>query len=311
MTNQQPDIVAVGHIVHETICFPDCTVGPVLGGPPAYSLVTAAKLGVATGIVTKIGDDFPPSLLSVFGQVGIDMTGICRCAHSTKSELFYDAQGNKEIRFPSRADCIGVEDFPSTYRSCQMVYVCTMEDDIALADLPAVAKLGQRAAIDLGGYGGVHMSKARRAQIDDLPAYATMAARCFDFVKASEEDCRALFGPGHPAEYARRLLAGNPQAVLITLGGEGVIVATPEDCLHVPALTGNPVDVTGGGDAFMGGFLSEYLRCGDVLTSAVFASATALCVIEKTEGITPDRMPTREQVRNRIKAEQTEFVLVE
>ena len=50
----------------------------------------------------------------------------------------------------------------------------------------------------------------------------------------------------------------------------------------------------------MGGFLSEYLRCGDLLESAIFGSATALCVIEKTGGVLPQRMPTEEQVRSRI-----------
>ena len=74
-----PQLVALGHIVCETIYFPDRTLGPVLGSPPAYSLVAAARQGISCGIVTKIGDDFPKNLLATFDQVGLDTQGILNC----------------------------------------------------------------------------------------------------------------------------------------------------------------------------------------------------------------------------------------
>ena len=84
-------------------------------------------------------------------------------------------------------------------------------------------------------------------------------------------------------------------------GVEGLFGGHPS--WHVPPLKGNPVDVTGGGDTFMGGFLSEYLRCRDVMASAIFGCATALCVIEKTGGVSPERMPTEQQARARVNAD--------
>ena len=122
------DFVAVGHIVHETIFFPDRTLGPVLGSPPAYSSVTAARQGMLTGIVTKIGDDFPPELLATFEKAQVDTQGIGKGPASTCSHLIYDAKGNKEIRFPSRAEPIWADDIPDVYHRCRMIYVCTMED---------------------------------------------------------------------------------------------------------------------------------------------------------------------------------------
>ena len=300
MDVEKPDLVAAGHIVQEMIYFPDRTVGPVLGSPPAYSLVAAARLGICTGIVTKVGRDFPDNLLEVFKQAGVDTQGIVVCEKSTCSELIYRSDGSKEIRFPSRASPITADDFPASYRGCRMVYVCTMEDDVPVDELGRVAALGQVSAIDLGGYGGVHMSKQRRAEIADIPAFASESAAHFDFVKASDEDCRTIFGDGSAEDFARTLLRGRTRAVLITMGSQGVLVGTDDGCRHVPALPGNPVDVTGGGDAFMGGFLSEYLRGGDVRQSTVFGSATALCVIEKTGGVVSSRMPMEDEVRRRI-----------
>jgi len=43
---QKLDLVAIGHLIKETIKFPHKTIGPVLGSPVAYSSVAAARLGV-------------------------------------------------------------------------------------------------------------------------------------------------------------------------------------------------------------------------------------------------------------------------
>ena len=294
------DLIGVGHIVHETIYFPDRTIGPVLGSPPAYSLVVAAQLGTRCGLVTKIGPDFPDHLLATFSEVGIDTGGVIDCGRSTCSELTYDAQGNKEIKLPCRADDILAHDIIPAYHGCRMIYVCTMDDDVPIDQLEAAVARGEKSAIDLGGYGGVHMGAKRRSEIESVPEFAKEAAEHFDFVKASDEDCRKIFGEADRREYGRWLLTGKAEASLITLGSEGALVTTREGCWLVPPLEGEPIDATGGGDTFMGGFLSEYLRCGKVIPSTIFGSATALCVIEKTGGVSPKRMPTEVDVRNRI-----------
>ena len=58
------EVVTIGHILNETIIFVDGgRKGPVLGSPAAYSSVVTARLGVKTGIVTKVGSDAPAQLL--------------------------------------------------------------------------------------------------------------------------------------------------------------------------------------------------------------------------------------------------------
>lgn len=301
MTEARFDLIAAGHIVNEMIYFPDRTIGPVLGGPPAYSLVASAMQGTKTGLVTKIGDAFPAHLLETFKRANVDTLGMATCSTSSQSELVYDKNGNKEIRFPSRADYINASDVPEAYKNCRMIYICTMEDDVQLDQIPEITRLGKESAVDLGGYGGVHMGKKRRSQIPGVSDYALEVASHFDFVKASDEDCYSIFGnKAEIASYGNSLLGSKTKAVLITLGAKGVFVCTPDWKRLIPALPGQPIDATGGGDSFMAGFLSEYLRCGDVLQSAVFGSATALCVIEKTGGVKPERMPTEVQARARI-----------
>ncbi len=57
------NVVAIGHVLNETIVFADGRrKGPVLGSPAAYSSTATARLGVPTGVVTKVGRDVSADL---------------------------------------------------------------------------------------------------------------------------------------------------------------------------------------------------------------------------------------------------------
>lgn len=293
----KPDLVCIGHIVQEMIYFPDEVKGPVLGSPPAYASVAAAMQGTKTGVVTKIGPDMPDELLKPFIEAGVDTCGIIMTGRTTATELIYDKNGNKEIRYPSKADPIVAGDVPQLFRDCRMVYICTMDNDVTPNDIPAVVALGELSAVDLGGYGGVHMSKANRKACPDLAALATGVAANFDIVKASDEDAAAIFGWDDPDRAAKIWLDGGSDVVVITAGSKGAIVYTSKGKSVIPPLPIKAIDTTGGGDTFMAGFLSEYLRSADPVKSAQWGSATAACVIQKTGGVTANRMPSHDAVK--------------
>ena len=97
------DIVALGHIINETIVFPDQTTKSVLrssllrnsllGGPPAYSMVCAARLGAKVGVVTKIGSDYPKRLLKPFYEAKVDTEGI-RCSGDVSTTIHINLRLN-------------------------------------------------------------------------------------------------------------------------------------------------------------------------------------------------------------------------
>ena len=294
-----PSLVCVGRIVREMIHFPSEVKGPVLGSPAAYCSVAAARQGTPTGIVTKIGPDMPEHLLRSISDAGVNTAGVICADRSTASELIYDAQGNKEIRYPSMAPPITAADIPPAFEDCGLIYVCTMDNDVLPADMPGVVARGRLSAVDLGGYGGAHMSVHSRQAIPSLPAFAGDVASHCDIVRASDEDAAIIFGWRNPEEAARRLLDCGPRVAVITLGKGGALVRTAAEQRRVPAVAGHPIDTTGGGDTFMAGFLCEYVRSGDPFRAAQWGCATAMCVIEQTGGVRVERMPTREQVQAR------------
>ena len=294
-----PDLVCVGHVISEMIYFPDGVKGPFLGSPPAYCSVAASRQGTATGISTKIGPDMPQDLLQLIIDAGVDTAGVQTRDRTTTTELIYDENGNKEIRYPSKAPPINAEDIPESYHGCRLIYLCPMDNDVLPEDIADVVKLGETTAVDLGGYGGVHMSKVNRDAVASLSDLACGVSEHFDIVKASDEDAATIFGWDNPVEAAMRLLDSGPSVVVITMGAKGALVQSAGKQWHVPPLRGKVVDTTGGGDTFMAGFLSEYLRSADPLKAAQWGCATAISVIEQTGGVRLDRMPTRSRVQAR------------
>ena len=131
------------------------------------------------------------------------------------------------------------------------MYICTMDNDVKPQDIPGVVALGEVSGVDLGGYGGVHMSKANRAACPDLAALANGVAANFNIVKASDEDAIAIFGWDDPDRAAKIWLDGGSDVAVITAGSKGTLVYTSKGKTIVPPLPIKAIDTTGGGDTFM------------------------------------------------------------
>jgi sugar/nucleoside kinase (ribokinase family) len=295
------DFVAIGHLIKETIEFPEKRVGPILGSPVAYSSVTAAKLGMKVGMVTKIGKDMPEDLLKPLAEVNVNKRGIKIGEETTTNLLIYDRLGNKRIEYLKRAPDIFFEDIPTDYLKAEIIFICPMNYEVLVETVKTIRKKSKATlAVDLGGYGGAASSKHPR----DLKFLKKLVGY-FDIVKVSSEDCRHLFLSeeiSYPKKIADLLIKWGASIGIVTLGEKGCIVATKTDKFEVPTLPNKAVDCTGAGDVFCAGFLAEYLKTKDARKSALFANVTSSLVVESTGGVTVQRMPTSSMVYEKIKA---------
>jgi sugar/nucleoside kinase (ribokinase family) len=85
---------------------------------------------------------------------------------------------------------------------------------------------------------------------------------------------------------------------LTPIGERGSVVATKNSEHDIAAVGREVEDVTVGGDAYIAGFLVEFLRTGDAHRSSLFASAVAHYVIQRTGGVLAKRMPAESDVRD-------------
>jgi sugar/nucleoside kinase (ribokinase family) len=293
-----PEIVAIGHLIRERVIFPGHESDEVLGSPAAYSSVAVARLGGRVGLISRIGTDMPDHLLAPLRKAGVGCEGlhVVSGESTTATRLVYQPDGSKILEYAAKASPMTLEDIPESYRSAGLFNICTMDHDVELSEIAKIRALGRKMAVDLGGYGGAHVKPVRRPPgiPEELPALVGH----FDLVKASDEDCRRLTGDPEAdvGELGRRILAWGAEIFVATLGARGAVVLTRKDRCVIPPFQGNVIDPTGGGDVFFGGFLLIYLRTGDVQAAGRFAAATALCALEQSGGVRPERMPTWEQV---------------
>lgn len=305
MTGDAPEIVFTGHLVSEMIHFPDRELGPVLGSPVAYGSLMASHLGGRAGLVSLVGTDMPPALLQPLRAAGVDLTGlqVLEGEHTTLSQLIYDGDGHKQIRYPQQAPPLRPEHIPPHFRAAPVFAVVTMDHDVPPATIRHMRHLPGRLAVDLGGYGGAHSREHPDAAAQREPRALLELVGCFDIVRASVEDLALLLGPAAVADDAalratlELFLAQGPTVAMITLGERGCLLGTAAGIRHIAAQPGPVVDTTGAGDAFFSAFLLHYLRHDDTGAAATFAAGAVMHLIGRSGGAHPGRFPQPAELR--------------
>lgn len=115
-----------------------------------------------------------------------------------------------------------------------------------------------------------------------------------DMTKVSDEESLLLTGKSSYEDAADELLSMGLKLVAITLGGDGVLVATADRKEMIEAFRTETVDTTGAGDSFWGGFLSRFLFLNkgiddleweEIRTCAVMGNVVAGLCVQKRGGI--------------------------
>jgi len=298
------DIALVGHIYTELIQFPNQEPsGPVMGGPVGHAAVIAALLGAKTGIVTKIGKDMPKRLIEVFDETGVDTLGMkIEEGKSTATLLKYDLSGKKEVEYFSKALDIYFDDIPTEYLDAKIIYICSVDYEVPLKTAEELRRHDKVLAVDLMGFGG---ATCRTHPDKDEKKYHRILreiSQNFQIVRGSIEDCQYFFEDTEKIEedIPNLFVEWGATIGIVTLGERGVLIASQDEKHRIPAFPVNAIDCTGAGDAFAAGFLVEYIKTKDLYRSGLFGNATASLVVEKSGGVTVERMPTYQEVKDRV-----------
>jgi ribokinase len=87
------------------------------------------------------------------------------------------------------------------------------------------------------------------------------------------------------------------ETVIVTMGGKGAVLSVEKTVYNIPACEAKAfVDPTGAGDAFMGGFLTEFGRAKDSFWCACVGSAAASLIVE---GLGPTCLGDKEEIYRR------------
>ncbi len=265
------------------------------GGKGFNQATAAARLGAEVTLIGRIGDDpFADVLRSAIETEHIDSRFVKTDAENGTgiATIVVEPDGDNSIIVVPRAN------MRLTPKDIEEASTSIAEADVLLLQLETPIEASQ-TAIEIAKANDTIVildpAPARPlppnllAQVDILTPNATEAAllsgQNVNTLEAGIVTAKAL---------QTQIATDGHSAVVLTLGEQGVLLRTPTESEHIPAISVDAVDTTGAGDAFSGA-LATALANGDNLSEAVrFATAAGAAAVTVL-GATPS-MPTREKI---------------
>ena len=241
---------------HEKMACDDARTG--FGGSAANTAHWLAKLGAQVTLAGAIGDDpLGEAHLASLREAGVKTHGVHRVDSATGIAVIFALGREKRMVRAPGANLSGKTD-PGLLEECDLVYL-SGGDTRTLAGYAVLAK--EKDVPVICGWHG--------AREDEV-------AGIVDGFILNADEVRMITGLEDPVEGIRALDSG---IAAVTLPTGGCLVSEGIDILKVPAIKLEPVDRTGGGDAFAAGFLAGQVKGLDVEECGKWGNAMAAAVI--------------------------------
>ena len=230
-------------------------------GDALNAAAASAAAGAPTAMLSRVGDDvMGERLVRYAAGLGIDVGGVRRGPESTGAYLVgADPEGRRDyvyLRSGSAAAAMRPEDLdPDVLAGAAVLLV----SGIAMASSPSLGAAVREAARVVATAGGrVVYDPNHRPQLataaQSRAHLEALAPSLSVVVPSAPADTLALADTDDPAAAAAALLALGCEAVVVTCGPDGALLATRDGAtVSVDPVPAGPVrDATGAGDVFAG-----------------------------------------------------------
>jgi len=301
MAVQTSDVAVVGHFAIDSIRLPSrSTPFVVLGGSVTYVSFVTKRLDATVSVISKVGGDFPQAYMWWLGEEGIDLSGVTKLANeqTTRFELRYSKDLSKRtLKLKSKASPINVSDLPKSSLRASAVHVAPIAGEISYKVVERLKGYAEVLSLDPQGL------LRRFSKTGNVTSRAKVDKRLFSLIniyKSSLDEINALTGHSDLKSAIKAVHDFGVDTVIVTLGAKGAVLSVMGTLYNIPACNSSVfVDPTGAGDAFIGGFLTEYIRQKDSLWCACVGSAAASLVVE---GIGPTFFGKKEEIYERARS---------
>ena len=250
----------------ETVPGDDFRTAP--GGKGANQALAAARAGGEVRMIGAVGKDaFAIEALACLKQGRVDVSGVREVHAATGTALILvDEKGENIIAVVPGAN--------ATVLPGDLAKAFLRKDEIVLLqhEIPiATVRKALAAAREAGALSVLNTAPFRTDAVELLAEADYVVANETEFDLYA--DALNLAGSERTARM-RAFVEATGRTVIVTLGGDGVLAATPDGDIGVPALKITPVDTVGAGDTFCG-YLGAGLAAGLPLEQALRRSAAA------------------------------------
>ncbi|MFQ5815461.1 MAG: carbohydrate kinase family protein [Candidatus Hydrothermarchaeaceae archaeon] len=239
-----------------------------LGGAAIYSAM-AAKIFAETGVVSRIGADFPSKYFSLLRSSTIDVSGLKKLrGKSTFFSIEYDDDG--VAHYSDYRLNVGIhirpQDIPKMYLSAKAFHLAPMA---ASKQRSLLDYLRDRtyALVSLNTHSS-YLPKYRR-DISDLISQV-------DIFTINDVEAMRLTGTKGFEQALNVLKKRDHNLIIVTMGIYGSAIIHHGEITFAPSvIQPKIVDLTGCGDAFAGSFLASFVKNEDALEAANVANSVA------------------------------------
>jgi sugar/nucleoside kinase (ribokinase family) len=242
------------------------------GGSAANAAFNAARLGLRTTFIGKLGNDpLADVYRERFRDKGVDVTRFkqgsvpnARCL----ALVTPDAQRTMRTSLGAAMTLSPAEISPADFRGVRHAHIegyLVFNQELCDAVLNAARAAGCTISLDLSSFEVVNASREWMFR---------QFGHGIDIVFANEDEIRALYpGRGDDYEALARELAAHDVVAAVKMGREGAWIAQGTEIQRVPPVhLSDVIDTNGAGDAWASGFLYGYLRGRPLAESGALAS---------------------------------------
>lgn len=305
-TNERRAVVVVGSINMDMVAHAQRLPAPgetlvgdrfvmAPGGKGANQAVAAARLGAPVAFVSRIGTrEHGETLLAALEAEGIDCTGVVRdpAALPGIAVIMVASAGgeNSIVYVPGSNGDLTPDDVAQAKDALQTAAVVVAQLEVpvpAIAEAFALARATHATTV-LNAAPALAVPEALLALTDWLVLNETEVLQLAQNAGGIGDDLETA---------ARALLARGPRTVLVTLGGDGVLLCTAAGCERIAAHKVEAIDTVGAGDTFVGGLATGLAEGMEAKAAVRLGQAAAAIAVGRTGVQTA--MPRRAEVGER------------
>ncbi len=259
------------------------------GGSAANATFNAARLGLRTSFLGKLGNDaLADAYRRAFETIGVDGSRFKRGELPNARSLILvtpDAQRTMRTCLAAAMTLSPEEISPADFAGCRHAHIegyLVFNQALADAVLASARAAGCTVSLDLASFEVINVTR------DWL---FSQFHKGIDVVFANEDEIRAVF-QDNTSDYATltRRLADHGVIAAVKMGGDGAWIARDHELHRIePVAVSDVIDTNGAGDAWAAGFLYGFLRDWALPDCGALASLVGAETVRHLGPIIPDR----------------------
>ena len=287
-------ILVVGSVAFDTVQTPAGRAEGVLGGSASYFSV-AASFFAPVHLVAVVGKDFSEENARIFRDRDVDLGGLSHVPGKTfRWSGVYGDDINQRTTLATELNVF--QEFepvlPERLRKAEYLFLANIDPDLQRSVLKQM-KGPKLVACDTMNF----WIEGKRDSVLEM-------LKGVDVLLINDQEARQLALDANTVRAAKKILGFGPSSLIIKRGEYGAALYSSHSHFAVPAYPLlDPVDPTGAGDSFAGGFMGHLARRGahdeaTIRQALVVGSVMAsFCVedfsLRRFQSLRPEHIRTR------------------